>query len=118
MNSHPERTEHIQVILKCLDVDEDVINKTREIFKPNPPLTTKDTLTLTFHFYIFYYNIIKQLKQIEELLDTGKVKMVSTAEFNYSKSLIQDMFCKFEKIEKRLRKNRACAPGREAGHLL
>jgi hypothetical protein len=104
MKGKLERTEKVIIEMVCNDVTAETAAKINTLFKDTQvKWGPKVRVFFSFDLSINYYNIIKQLTQIEALLDTGQVEMVSTKELIHAKCLVQDFFCKIEKLEQRLK---------------
>ena len=103
MSYQPERVEQVVVKMTCKEVTPEVARIIKKLFKDATVESGAGaTANFTFNFTVEYFNVVKAMQQIEVLLDTGKVKMVSTEEITQVKCLAQDFFNKIEKLEKRL----------------
>ena len=102
----PERAEKFAIELEFNQetVPEGVLKGVMSAFGASlSPMQAGDTLTLSYDFNIEYYNIVYKLDLLLKLFQYASVVKVNTKELNYGKSLIQDLLCKLEQVEKKYR---------------
>ena len=106
MRGKLERREQVIVKMVCKGITAEVAATINELFDDvHVEWGPEIDANFSFDFTIEYWNVFRHLEQIEALLDTGKVEMVSTKELIHSKCLAQDLFCKIEKLEKKLKED-------------
>jgi len=100
----PERQESLEINLQFYadSLDGRQRDMLRAFFKPL--LQDGDKLNLSWAVDIFYFGtVVSRLSAIEELLDCADVISVKTEELKTGKSVIQNVLCKLEQIEQKLR---------------
>jgi len=98
----PKRTEEFLI---DLEIDEPKITKTQKkkidkIF--GTYLAKDDSLHITYQFNIEYFGTtVEAFKLMLSLLDKARTKRVNTKEIQHGKSLVQELLCRFEQLEKK-----------------
>jgi len=99
-----ERAERFAIELELSGeaVPEEVLKDMMPAFGVSlSPTRPGDTLHLSYDFNIEYYNIVRKLDLLLKLAQHASIVKVSTKELNYGKSLIQELLCKLEQVEKK-----------------
>lgn len=103
----PERSEKFAIKLEFNGkvIPEELLEKALLAFGISPLLMRDgDTLDLNYDFNIEYRNVVYKFNLLLELFQYASIVKVDTKELNYGKSLIQELLCKLEQIEKKYQK--------------
>lgn len=102
-NKHADRVENFKVVLnsKTEWLSKEQLDSIKKYLKVK--LGKGDTVKITYDFEIFYWNTVKALALILNLIDSSTIDKATTKELAFGKSLIQEVLCKIEQLENKFK---------------
>jgi hypothetical protein len=101
-----DRSEELkfEIVISRKNLSKRLIEKVQKSTTANiNKLDDSSTITYIQKVCINYYDILESLKTILELTKRADIVKVNTRELKHGKSIIQEVLCKLEKIEKKIK---------------
>ena len=101
MFDNPERIEEMLVHAEfnTTGLSKEDRERLEDMF--NVKIPEDGNVTVDYPFNLYYFNIIGQFTMFLDMLDKAAIVTINTEEIRHNKCLLQELFCRFEQLEKK-----------------